>query len=115
MCLFVPLPTQLEGAAFGFIYEDFLFNFATQEGKGGGEYFSPYSIMQLIVEILQPFQGACSTRPAARSGGLFVQCAKFVERRLENASHKLTVFGAEKTEDIAAPGEDEPRRARPAQ
>ncbi|WP_225976577.1 MULTISPECIES: N-6 DNA methylase [Corynebacterium] len=55
--LFAPLPTQLEGDAFGFIYEDFLSDFAAQEGKGGGEYFTPYSIVRLIVEILQPFQG----------------------------------------------------------
>lgn len=39
--LFAPLPTQLSGDAFGFIYEDFLSNFASQEGKGGGEYFTP--------------------------------------------------------------------------
>ncbi|AEI09932.1 hypothetical protein CRES_1580 [Corynebacterium resistens DSM 45100] len=55
--LFAPLPTQLAGDAFGFIYEDFLSNFAAQEGKGGGEYFTPYSIVRLIVEILQPFRG----------------------------------------------------------
>ena len=55
--LFAPLPTQLEGDAFGFIYEDFLSNFAAQEGKGGGEYFTPYSIVRLIVEILEPFRG----------------------------------------------------------
>ena len=55
--LFAPLPTQLDGDAFGLIYEGFLSNFAAQEGKGGGEYFTPYSIVRLIVEILQPFQG----------------------------------------------------------
>ncbi|MGI8457362.1 MAG: type I restriction-modification system subunit M [Propionibacteriaceae bacterium] len=96
--LFAPLPTQLEGDAFGFIYEDFLSNFAAQEGKGGGEYFTPYSIVRLIVEILQPFQGRVFD-PACGSGGMFVQCAKFVERHHESASRKLSVFGAEKTED----------------
>lgn len=96
--LFAPLPTQLEGDAFGFIYEDFLSNFAAQEGKGGGEYFTPYSIVRLIVEILQPFQGRVFD-PACGSGGMFVQCAKFVERHHEKASHKLSVFGSEKTED----------------
>lgn len=55
--LFAPLPTRLEGDAFGFIYEDFLSNFAAQEGKGSGEYFTPYSIVRVIVEILQPFEG----------------------------------------------------------
>lgn len=96
--LFAPLPTQLEGDAFGFIYEDFLSNFAAQEGKGGGEYFTPHSIVRLIVEILEPFQGRVFD-PACGSGGMFVQCAKFVERHHESASRKLSVFGAEKTED----------------
>lgn len=101
--LFAPLPTQLSGDAFGFIYEDFLSNFASQEGKGGGEYFTPYSIVRLIVEILQPFEGRVFD-PACGSGGMFVQCAKFVERHSAgtngaNASRKLSVFGTEKTED----------------
>lgn len=96
--LFAPLPTQLEGDAFGFIYEDFLSNFAAQEGKGGGEYFTPYSIVRLIVEILEPFQGRVFD-PACGSGGMFVQCAKFVERHHEAASRKLSVFGVEKTDD----------------
>ncbi|TCW24314.1 type I restriction-modification system subunit M [Dietzia cinnamea] len=96
--LFAPLPTQLEGDAFGFVYEDFLSNFAAQEGKGGGEYFTPYSIVRLIVEILEPYQGRVFD-PACGSGGMFVQCAKFVERHHESASRKLSVFGAEKTED----------------
>ncbi|WP_276758864.1 type I restriction-modification system subunit M [Mycolicibacter arupensis] len=96
--LFAPLPTQLEGDAFGFIYEDFLSNFASQEGKGGGEYFTPYSIVRLIVEILEPFQGRVFD-PACGSGGMFVQCAKFVERHHESATRKLSIFGAEKTDD----------------
>lgn len=96
--LFAPLPTQLEGDAFGFIYEDFLSNFAAQEGKGGGEYFTPYSIVRLIVEILEPFQGRVFD-PACGSGGMFVQCAKFVERHHDNPTRKLSVFGTEKTED----------------
>lgn len=92
------MPTQLEGDAFGFIYEDFLSNFAAQEGKGSGEYFTPYSIVRLIVEILQPFQGRVFD-PACGSGGMFVQCAKFIERHHDSASRKLSVFGTEKTED----------------
>lgn len=96
--LFAPLPTQLEGDAFGFIYEDFLSNFAAQEGRGGGEYFTPYSIVRLIVEILEPFQGRVFD-PACGSGGMFVQCAKFVERHHESATRKLSIFGTEKTDD----------------
>ena len=96
--LFAPLPTQLEGDAFGFIYEDFLSNFAAQEGKGGGEYFTPYSIVRLIVDILEPFAGRVFD-PACGSGGMFVQCAKFVERHHESATRRLSIFGTEKTED----------------
>ena len=96
--LFAPLPTQLSGDAFGFIYEDFLSNFAAQEGRGGGEYFTPYSIVRLIVEILQPFQGRVFD-PACGSGGMFVQCAKFVERHNESASRQLSILGVEKTDD----------------
>lgn len=96
--LFAPLPSQLQGDAFGFIYEDFLSNFASQEGKGGGEYFTPYSIVRLIVETLEPFQGRVFD-PACGSGGMFVQCAKFVERHHESATRRLSVYGAEKTED----------------
>ena len=54
--------------------------------------------MRLIVEILQPFQGRVYD-PACGSGGMFVQCAKFVERHHEKASHRLSVFCTEKTED----------------
>lgn len=97
--LFAPLPTQLEGDAFGFIYEDFLSNFAAQEGRGGGEYFTPYSIVRLIVEILEPFHGRVFDPACGSGGGMFVQCAKFVERHNESASRKLSVFGAEKTDD----------------
>lgn len=96
--LFAPLPEQLGGDAFGLIYEDFLSNFAAQEGKGGGEFFTPYSIVRLIVEILEPFHGRVLD-PACGSGGMFVQCAKFVERHHEDATKQLSLFGTEKTEE----------------
>jgi type I restriction enzyme M protein len=77
--LFAPLPRKLSGDAFGLIYEDFLSNFAMAEGRLGGEFFTPYSIVRLIVEIIEPFHGKVFD-PACGSGGMFVQCAKFVER-----------------------------------
>ena len=96
--LFAPLPQMLGGDAFGLIYEDFLSNFAAQEGKGGGEFFTPYSIVRLIVEILQPFHGRVLD-PACGSGGMFVQCAKFIERHHQDATQQLSIFGTEKTEE----------------
>jgi type I restriction enzyme M protein len=47
--LFAPLPRKLSGDAFGLIYEDFLSTFASPEGRLGGEFFMPYSIVRLIV------------------------------------------------------------------
>jgi type I restriction enzyme M protein len=95
--LFAPLPRTLSGDAFGLIYEDFLSNFAAAEGKGGGEFFTPYSIVRLIVEILEPFNGRVFD-PSCGSGGMFVQCGKFVERRQGSATADLSVYGQEQKE-----------------
>lgn len=96
--LFAPLPRQLSGDAFGLIYEDFLSNFASQEGRLGGEFFTPYSIVRLIVDVIEPFHGRVLD-PACGSGGMFVQCAKFVERHHGSATKALSIFGTEKTEE----------------
>ena len=95
--LFAPLPRTLSGDAFGLIYEDFLSNFAAAEGKGGGEFFTPHSIVRLIVEIIEPFRGRVFD-PACGSGGMFVQCAKFVDRRKGSATADLAVYGQEQKE-----------------
>ena len=95
--LFAPLPRKLSGDAFGLIYEDFLSNFAMAEGRLGGEFFTPQSIVRLIVEIIEPFHGRVFD-PACGSGGMFVQCAKFVERHSGSATRELSVFGQEQKE-----------------
>ncbi len=95
--LFAPLPRRLSGDAFGLIYEDFLSNFAMAEGRLGGEFFTPYSIVRLIVEIIEPFHGRVFD-PACGSGGMFVQCAKFVERHSQSATRELSVYGQEQKE-----------------
>jgi type I restriction enzyme M protein len=95
--LFAPLPRNLAGDAFGLIYEDFLSNFAMAEGRLGGEFFTPYAIVRLIVEIIEPFHGRVFD-PACGSGGMFVQCAKFVERHRGSASAELSVYGQEQKE-----------------
>ncbi|MFG3301443.1 N-6 DNA methylase [Micromonospora chersina] len=92
--LFAPLPRTLSGDAFGLIYEDFLSNFAMAEGRLGGEFFTPYSIVRLIVEVIEPFHGKVYD-PACGSGGMFVQCAKFVERHQKSASRELSIYGQE--------------------
>lgn len=95
--LFAPLPRKLSGDAFGLIYEDFLSNFAMAEGRLGGEFFTPQSIVRLIVEIIEPFHGRVFD-PACGSGGMFVQCAKFVERHAGSATRELSVYGQEQKE-----------------
>ena len=65
-------PLDLEGDAFGKVYEYFLGNFALKEGQKGGVFYTPTSIVRLIVEILQPFHGRIFD-PACGSGGMFVQ------------------------------------------
>jgi type I restriction enzyme M protein len=95
--LFAPLPRQLSGDAFGLIYEDFLSNFAASEGRLGGEFFTPHSIVRLIVEIIEPFHGKVYD-PACGSGGMFVQCAKFVDRHNKSATRELSIYGVEQKE-----------------
>lgn len=92
-------PLEIEGDAFGKIYEYFLGKFAMSEGQKGGEFFTPTSIVKLIVEIIEPFGGRIFD-PACGSGGMFVQSARFVaeHRRGANGGHGgvLSIFGQEK-------------------
>jgi len=85
-----------EGDVFGKIYEYFLGNFALTEGQGGGEFFTPTSLVKLIVEIVEPWHGRIYD-PACGSGGMFVQSAEFVRAHHKSASVELSVWGQEKT------------------
>jgi type I restriction enzyme M protein len=88
-------PLDLSGDAFGKVYEFFLGSFARAEGSKGGVFYTPESIVRLIVEIIEPFHGRIFD-PACGSGGMFVQSAHFVERHNANPTSELTVFGTEK-------------------
>ena len=88
-------PLDLSGDAFGKVYEFFLGSFARAEGSKGGVFYTPSSIVRLIVEILQPYHGRIFD-PACGSGGMFVQSADFVQRHQKNATSELTCFGTEK-------------------
>ncbi len=92
---FHSVPMDIEGDAFGKIYEYFLGKFALSEGQKGGEFFTPTSIVKLIVEIIEPYQGRIFD-PACGSGGMFVQSARFVESHSQNPSNVLSVFGEER-------------------
>ena len=93
-----PLPELIEGDGFGLIYEYFLGQFAFSEGQRGGEFFTPTSIVRVIVDILEPYHGKIFD-PACGSGGMFVQSAHFIERHRQEASQKLSVYGQDKTAD----------------
>jgi hypothetical protein len=85
---------DIEGDAFGKIYEYFLGHFALSEGQRGGEFFTPTPIVKLIVEILEPFHGLILD-PACGSGGMFVQSADFIHRRRRRDT-EISIYGQER-------------------
>lgn len=92
------IPTDIDGDAFGKIYEYFLGKFAMTEGQQGGEFFTPTSIVKLIVSVIQPFHGKIFD-PACGSGGMFVQSAEFIERHKKRAVDEISIYGQEKTRE----------------
>ncbi len=98
--IFADIPEDASGDVFGKVYEYFLSEFALAEGQGGGEFFTPTSVVKLMVEIIEPYRGTIFD-PACGSGGMFVQSSYFVDRRREelhdNDSKDLMVYGAERT------------------
>lgn len=75
----------------GRTYEYCLSMFAEQEGKRGGEFFTPSCVVRTLVEVLQPFKGRVYD-PCCGSGGMFVQSAKFVENHSGNINN-IAVYG----------------------
>jgi type I restriction enzyme M protein len=82
----------------GHVYEYFLGQFALAEGKKGGQYYTPKSIVTLIVEMLQPFKGRVYD-PAMGSGGFFVQSEEFIEQHggkvANGKTGQISVYGQE--------------------
>jgi type I restriction enzyme M protein len=95
--LFAPLPRMVSGDAFGLIYEYFLAEFAANEGRRGGEFFTPQSIVRLIVDVIEPFHGRVYD-PACGSGGMFVHSARFVANHSGSPARDLAVYGQEQKE-----------------
>ncbi len=89
------IPVALDYDAFGRIYEYFLGEFARTEGQKGGEFYTPSSIVRLMVEILEPYHGRILD-PACGSGGMFVQSARFVHEHRKNPATELSIHGQEK-------------------
>ena len=92
------IPATLDFDAFGRIYEYFLGAFAMSEGQGGGEFYTPASIVKLLTEIIEPFHGYVLD-PACGSGGMFVQSARFVAEHQRNPADELSICGVEKTDE----------------
>jgi type I restriction enzyme M protein len=99
---FANIPADTTGDLFGQIYEYFLAEFARTEGQKGGEFFTPRSVVRLMVEIIEPHGGKVYD-PACGSGGMFVQSAHFInEHRKEladSAESGVFVYGQEKTQE----------------
>ncbi len=87
--------SNVEGDVFGQIYQYFLGKFAMSEGQKGGEFFTPPSLVRLIVEVIEPYHGRLLD-PFSGSGGMYVQSAAFLERHKQNPSALIVLYGQEK-------------------
>ena len=79
----------------GRVYEYFLGNFAATEGKGGGEFYTPKCVVNLLAEMLEPYHGKIYD-PCCGSGGMFVQSVKFIESHHGNTKD-ISIYGQEQT------------------
>lgn len=99
---FANIPGETTGDLFGQIYEYFLGEFARNEGSKGGEFFTPRSVVRLMVEIIAPHGGTVFD-PACGSGGMFVQSAQFIAEHRKDlqkgAAKDVFVYGVEKTQE----------------
>lgn len=100
--VFKDIPETISIDLFGEIYEYFLGNFALAEGQDGGAFYTPASVVQYMVEVLQPVPGEKKfLDPACGSGGMFVQAARYMHRH--NAGNRKAMdfrcYGVEKEPD----------------
>src|SRR5436190_17373623 len=86
------------GDVFGRIYEYFLAKFSVQKAHDNGEFFTPPSIVQTIVNVIEPDHGTVFD-PACGSGGMFVQSSHFIERQGADTTKRVLFYGQEKNPD----------------
>ena len=91
---------RASGDVFGRIYEYFLAEFSKQRAHDNGEFFTPPSIVQTIVNVIEPDHGVILD-PAAGSGGMFVQSSHFIESKGADPMSRVTFYGHEKNETTA--------------
>ena len=100
--VFKDIPENISIDLFGQIYEYFLGNFALSEGQGGGTFYTPASVVQYMVEVLNPVTGDKKfLDPACGSGGMFVQAARYMHRHnvSNNDMMRFRCYGVEKDPD----------------
>ena len=90
-----PALKGMTGDVFGRIYEYFITKFADQGAHDNGEFFTPVSLVQMIVNVIEPDHGNVMD-PACGSGGMFVQSAHFIERLKQSPQDVVTFYGMEK-------------------
>ena len=90
-----PALKSATGDVFGRIYEYFLTKFADKKAHDGGEFFTPVSLVQMIVNVIEPDHGDVID-PACGSGGMFVQSAHFIEHQHRSPQDAATFYGMEK-------------------
>jgi type I restriction enzyme M protein len=91
-------PVEIGGDAFGRVYEYFMGSFAMQDMQKGGEFYTPSSIVDLIVEVIEPYRGRILD-PACGSGGMFVHSAEFVRAHQSEPGRELSIYGIEKVRE----------------
>ena len=95
-----PVPAEADTRSardvLGEVYEYFLEKFARAEGKRGGEFYTPASVVRLMVEIMEPYQGRVYD-PCCGSGGMFVQAEKFLDEH-QGRRDDIAVYGQEANE-----------------
>ncbi len=95
---FANIPSEAAGDLFGQIYEYFLAAFARNEGQKGGEFFTPRSVVRVMVEMIEPHGGRIFD-PASGSGGMFVQSDHFIKihkGEIEGSERGVYFYGQEK-------------------
>ena len=100
--IFKDIPENCTVDIFGEIYEYFLGNFALAEGKDGGTFYTPATVVRYMVEVLDPQPGEKKfLDPACGSGGMFVQAARYMHRHNAGAAQqmKFRCYGVEKEPD----------------
>ena len=90
----------------GRVYEYFLGEFADAEGKKGGQFYTPRSIVRVLVEMLQPYKGRVYD-PCCGSGGMFVQSEKFVEEH-QGRIDDVSIYGQESNSHYVETRKNEP-------